>query len=142
MRGRMRIVVGLVACAVAGILGLAGVVGFQIWTRRSLPVRNPRVQLISTGKRVDIGAHVQEHGYTIIEFVCATAPGSRNIARRLDAICQRDPGVRVRVIDIGTRDSEVARQFDVEQLPMLWLYRDGTLVTTDSEAVWKRLEPQ
>lgn len=46
---------------------------------------------------------------------------------------------RLLVIDIGSGNTDVARQFNVTSIPALWLYEDGEKVSTDIQQVFDRL---
>ncbi len=58
---------------------------------------------------------------------------------QLEALANRRTNVSLRLVDIQSWDSPVARQYGVRRLPWLWLYADGKLVTKDSEQVLDRL---
>lgn len=138
----MRFLVPLLACLAAAHLTLVGIVVFQISTRdrSAWSGQDPQMRLISTGRRVDLAQHVQPHGLTVIEFLGVFAPACRKLGPRLLAATQRRPDVRVRVVDIVSYDSDVAKQYDIEEVPALWLYRDGRLVATDADTVWRLLD--
>lgn len=136
----MRFVIGCVLAAGAGLVGLAGVVGYEIWNRPDIARHDPRVQMISMGERVYLGAYVQGPKMTVVLFLSSTAAGGRAISKRLEAISAARDDVRVRVIDIGSPPGEVARQFGIEQVPRVWLYQHGKRVTDDLDTVWQILE--
>lgn len=136
----MRFVVPLIVVAAAGLATLVGIVVFQASTRPRVADRDPTVRLLSTGQRVDLVQHIKSRGWTLIEFMGAFAPECRKVGKRLDAVVQRRPDLRVRVIDIGSYESDVAQQYEIESVPTLWLYRDGQLVATEADAVWQQLE--
>jgi hypothetical protein len=50
----------------------------------------------------------------------------------LEALATRRQDVFVRIVDIVSWDSPVARQHGVQRLPSVWLYEDGELVTADT----------
>lgn len=54
---------------------------------------------------------------------------------QLEALTSRRPDVRLRIVDIESWDSPVARQYEVRRLPWLWLYRDGRRVSTDTREI-------
>lgn len=136
----MRFVVVAIVGVGLGIAGFAGVVGWQMWQRAQRPPADPKVSMLSTGERIFLGAYVQGPRPTVVVFVSGTTTSGRAFGKRLDTICARRPDVRVRVVDIGEPGSEVRRQFGVEQAPALWLYRDGKLLSDDTERVWQLLE--
>jgi len=45
----------------------------------------------------------------------------------------------LRIVDIETWHSPVAKQYGVNRLPMLWLYTDGERVASDTDAVLTQL---
>lgn len=47
--------------------------------------------------------------------------------------------IPLRKVDIKSWESAVARQHQVQSIPALWLYKDGKLVTQDSQAVFQHL---
>ena len=47
---------------------------------------------------------------------------------QLEALTRQRSDVKLRIVDIGSWDSPVARQYEVRQLPTLWLFRDGAVV--------------
>jgi thioredoxin-like negative regulator of GroEL len=47
--------------------------------------------------------------------------------------------VRLRVVDIASWDSPVAKQYGIRRLPTLWLFRDGREVSRDTAAVLREL---
>ena len=53
----------------------------------------------------------------------------------MEALTRRRPDVRLRRIDVESWDSPVARHYRVRSLPLLWLYRDGVLVTRGTRDV-------
>ncbi|MBZ0152094.1 MAG: hypothetical protein K8J09_11245 [Planctomycetes bacterium] len=48
----------------------------------------------------------------------------------------------MRIVDIGSWHSPVAQQHGVQQLPWLWLYDKGELVSKDTREVIERLQSQ
>ena len=58
---------------------------------------------------------------------------------QLEALAEHDPKVKLRVIDIGSWDSPVARQFGIRLLPTVWLYEDGALYSKDRDRVLAKL---
>ncbi len=58
---------------------------------------------------------------------------------QLEALAKERSDIRLRIIDIGAWDSDVARQNRIRSLPTLWLYDDGELVATHANAVLCRL---
>jgi len=42
-------------------------------------------------------------------------------------------------IDINQWGSPVSQQYNIRQLPALWMYKDGKLVSRDTRAVYQRL---
>ena len=58
---------------------------------------------------------------------------------QLEALAQQRSDVRLRIIDIGSWDSAVARQNNIRSLPTLWLFDDGELVATDGREVVGKL---
>ena len=56
------------------------------------------------------------------------------------ALAEQHPEVKLRRVDIGDWHSPVAQQYGIRQLPTLWLYEDGELVSKDSRAVAARLQ--
>lgn len=136
----MRFVIGCVVAAGCGIAGLAGVVGYQIWNRPDVARFDPPVQMISTGGRVYLGSYVQGPKMTVVLFLSSTAVGGRAISKRLEAISAARDDVRVRVIDVGSPPGEVAKQLGIEQVPQVWLYRNGRRLTDDIDTVWRILE--
>ncbi|MFY9345812.1 MAG: hypothetical protein WAT39_25195 [Planctomycetota bacterium] len=136
---RMRWIIAMNACVVAGSLGLAGVIGFQMVQRPSI-VANP-VRLLSSGGCVDVADNVQERGFTIVVFLSSSMEGSRALSQRLDDIRKEHPEVRIRVVDIRNTDTPVARQYEIKQVPTVWLYRDGKLVAKEASKAWRFFEP-
>lgn len=47
--------------------------------------------------------------------------------------------ISLRKIDINNWDSDVAKQYRIDSLPALWLYKDRKLVTQDREEVFRYL---
>ncbi len=137
----MRVVVAVIGFAVSGIAAFAGVVGYQMITRPRLVVPQPQIDTLSSGQRVAVGDYVQEQGFTIIVFLSTAMPSPRLIPDQLDRITKQDPTVRVRTIDIGSTDSDVARQYDITEVPTVWLYRDGALVARTAEHAWRFFQP-
>jgi thioredoxin-like negative regulator of GroEL len=44
---------------------------------------------------------------------------------QLEALTRTRSDVKLRIVDIDSWSSPVARQYTVRQLPTLWLFRDG-----------------
>jgi hypothetical protein len=139
-QGQRRWIAAIGVCAAIGIVALIGVVAHDASTREPFADVDPAIALISTGKRVDVREHVQPSGYTLVEFIGPANPESRKLSRRLKTMLPKHPGMRVRVIDVGSLDSEVARQHDIQRVPTLWLFRDGQLVTDVNADVWRHLD--
>jgi hypothetical protein len=139
-KGQRRWIASIGVCAALGIVGLVGIVSHDWTTREAFDELDPVVELISTGKRVDVKEHVQPGGYTLIEFIGSWSAESRKLGRRLNKVLPKHPNLRVRVVDIGSLESEVAKQYEIQRVPTLWLYRDGQLVTDVTVDVWKTLE--
>lgn len=57
----------------------------------------------------------------------------------MEALAKRHPGVKLRIVDVVSWRSEVARQYGIRSLPTLWLYEDGELLSKDRGAVGARL---
>jgi hypothetical protein len=57
----------------------------------------------------------------------------------LEALTLSKQNTNLRRIDIRTWGSEVAKQWNVRRLPMLWLYNGKTRVATKTRDVLKRL---
>ena len=51
---------------------------------------------------------------------------------QLEAIAKERQDVQLRIIDIDSWSSEVTQQHQIRNLPTLWLYADGNLVTKDT----------
>ncbi len=60
----------------------------------------------------------------------------------MEAAAQQRPDLRLRIVDIGSWHSPVAQQHGVQQLPWLWLYDKGELVSKDTREVIERLQSQ
>lgn len=58
----------------------------------------------------------------------------------MEALAHRDPQVKLRRIDIGSWHSAVASQYQIDRLPMIWLYEDGELVSRETGESLARLE--
>ena len=54
---------------------------------------------------------------------------------QLEALTQRRADVRLRIVDIQSWGSPVAKQYHVQRLPWLWLYQDGRRVSTDTREI-------
>ena len=57
----------------------------------------------------------------------------------MEALVRERKGAVLRIVDVGSWDSEVAQQHGVRRLPTLWLYDGGTLVTKDTQDVIARV---
>jgi thioredoxin-like negative regulator of GroEL len=57
----------------------------------------------------------------------------------LAALAEQHPQVKLRRVDVGDWQSPVALQYGIRQLPTLWLYEDGELVSKDGREVAARL---
>jgi hypothetical protein len=54
------------------------------------------------------------------------------VGSQLEALARSRSDVRLRVVDVVSWSSPVAKQHGIRRLPTLWLYRDGERVTTDT----------
>jgi hypothetical protein len=61
------------------------------------------------------------------------------VGSQLEALVRSRGDLRLRKVDVVSWVSPVARQYDVRQLPWLWLYRDGERIATGSREVLERL---
>ncbi|MCA9757368.1 MAG: hypothetical protein KDA27_16310 [Candidatus Eisenbacteria bacterium] len=60
------------------------------------------------------------------------------MAPQLEARVQ-EMQIPLRKVDIVKWGSPVATQYAIQSIPALWLYKDGKLVTKDSQQVFKHL---
>ena len=57
----------------------------------------------------------------------------------MEALARQHAEVKLRIVDVGAWDSEVAQQHGIRSLPTIWLYEDGELSTKDRRDVLARL---
>lgn len=57
----------------------------------------------------------------------------------MEALAQQHPGVKLRIVDVGSWNSDAARQHGIRSLPTIWLYEDGELLTRDRQAAIAKL---
>jgi hypothetical protein len=57
----------------------------------------------------------------------------------LEALAKRHPGVKLRIVDVGSWDSDAARQHQIQRLPTVWLFEGGELSSKDQAAVFAKL---
>jgi hypothetical protein len=57
----------------------------------------------------------------------------------LEALARQHPQVKLRIVDIGSWSSAVARQHAIRSLPTLWLYEDGELFSKDRREIGDKL---
>lgn len=53
------------------------------------------------------------------------------MAPQLEALLLERPFLRLRRIDIKSWESDVAKRYDIESLPQVWLYNGKERMTTD-----------
>jgi hypothetical protein len=58
----------------------------------------------------------------------------------LEALIKQMDGVRLRRVDVKSWDSPVAVKNSIRELPTLWLYDGGKLVSSNSKDVAERLQ--
>ena len=58
----------------------------------------------------------------------------------MEALAQASSELKLRVIDVGSWQSPVAKQFGIDRLPTLWLYENGKLVSKDTQEIGKRMQ--
>jgi len=57
----------------------------------------------------------------------------------LEALAHQYPHVKLRIVDVVSWESAVAKQHAIRSLPMIWLFEDGELYSKDREEIADRL---
>lgn len=58
----------------------------------------------------------------------------------MEALAKLRDDVRLRIVDIKSWDSDVARQHDIRRLPSLWMYENGKLLSKVSKEVIEKIQ--
>jgi len=131
---------GLVAVALAGglYLGLSG--GHSQAALQRVEAGSRAVMgLISDGDAVELTDFAAPEGRTVFEFSASWCGGCRRVAPIVeDAVRARDDTV-LRIIDIGSWESPVARRYGVRAIPHLVLFESGEMVASGTASVLERL---
>jgi thiol-disulfide isomerase/thioredoxin len=98
------------------------------------------VGLISEGEDVDLGAYARPDGRTVFLFTKSWCGGCWRLAPRVEEAVAAAPDLSLRVIDIDSWESEVARHYDVTVAPYLVLYEDGVQAAAGVDDVLARIE--
>lgn len=57
----------------------------------------------------------------------------------MEALTRSHENLYIRIVDIRSWSSDVAKQYEIRSLPQIWLYEDGEFVTKEPEDVLRRV---
>ena len=63
------------------------------------------------------------------------------MAPQLEALAKSNETLRLRKIDIGSWDSEVAQRYGIRSLPSVWIYDGKKLISSDRKDSLALLKP-
>lgn len=119
----MKCVLGLILLMFAGV---AGVTVFQENTRdtdwMTPGSEGVRSITISYGQEINLEDHLTKGKWTIFEFTDDRSTQCLRIKKQLEKLILFRQDVYLRRVNVGTLESDVARQFRLEKLPVVWLY--------------------
>ncbi len=114
--------------------------GFSDWATVRVDARSDApAGVISEGAEVDLAAFARSSGRTVFFFTKPWCGACRRTAPRIEDAVRADPDASLRVIDIGSWDSPVARQYGIRAVPHVVLYEDGRPSVSGIDAVLARL---
>jgi len=131
----------LIVIAIAGALyfGLSG--GHSKSARQRVePGSRAVMGLISDGDSVELAEFAAADGRTIFEFSASWCGACRRLAPTLEDAAEGHADTVLRVIDIGSWESPVAKRYGIRSIPHLVLFEDGEVVASGTQAVLERLE--
>ena len=131
----------LIVVAILGAvyLGLSG--GHSELARRRVdPGSSAVVGMISDGDSVELADFAAPVGRTIFEFSATWCGACRRLAPTVEALARSHDDTVLRVIDIGSWESPVAKRYGIRAIPHLVLFEDGEPVTTGTRNVLDAFE--
>jgi len=129
----------LVAAAAAAWFAATGGLSDDA-TSTVAPGSAARVGLISRGEDVDLAAFAHAERPTVFLFTKPWCGACWRLAPRVEEAVLRTDRVLLRVVDIGSWESAVARRYAVDAAPLLVLYEDGREVVRGTAEVLRRIE--
>lgn len=58
----------------------------------------------------------------------------------MEAHVRKSRNIRLRIVEVGSWDSDVAEQFEIRRLPTLHLYDGDTLLSDDTQTVLELIQ--
>jgi thiol-disulfide isomerase/thioredoxin len=88
-----------------------------------------KIQLISTGEKVELAPHCVAGKVTIVDFYADWCPPCRQVGPMIEKLVKDDPDLVIRKINIGQWGTPVATQYKLTGVPFLQVYnRQGEKV--------------
>ena len=98
------------------------------------------IRTVSNGESVELFDLLDEGEWTVVQFTAPWCPGCKQLEPRLQAAIRERGNVRLRKINIKDWSSPVARQYQIQSIPQLWLHDGTQRVSTDTMDVLRRIE--
>ena len=91
-----------------------------------------KVEIISySGEYVTLSANAVKGGITVFDFYADWCGPCQNLSSQLDPYVKSSKGVYIRKINIKNWDSPVAKAYNIESIPSVWIYnQNGEEVST------------
>ena len=125
----MKWVIGLILLM---FVSMAGVTVFRESTRdtdwMAPDSKGTKSITISYGKTIHLADHLTEGKWTIFEFTDDRSSECLRIKKQIQGLIRFRRGVYLRRVKVGTLESDVARQFRLEKVPVVWLYEGAELL--------------
>lgn len=98
------------------------------------------IRTVSNGEKVELFDLLDDGEWTVVQFTAPWCPGCRQLEPRLEAAIRERGNVRLRRVNIADWSSPVARQYEIQSIPQLWLHDGTKRVATDTASVLRRIE--
>jgi len=99
------------------------------------------VGLISRGESVELAEFAAQSGRTVFFFTKPWCGACWRLAPRVEELAREDDTLALRIVDIDSWESDVARQHGIVATPHLVLYEDGRRIAGGLTQVLDRLAP-
>lgn len=84
------------------------------------------VRTISTGEKVDVKKYLVAKAFTIVDFYADWCGPCRILTPELEDFVKQHPTkAAMRKVDIKTFESEVAKQYEIESIPHVYIFDDS-----------------
>ena len=104
------------------------------------PGSRARVGSVPNAEAADLAPFARDDGRTVFFFTKPWCGGCWRLAPRVEEAVRRTEDAWLRVVDIGSWESAVARRHGIDVTPILVLFEDGREVARGTAEVLRRIE--